>query len=98
MKDINIGRTIINKRREKGLTQDDLARHIGVSKASVSKWETRQSFPDITFIPLLAAFFNITIDELMGYDPQMNKESIRKLYLSLSADFTVKLFDEVLEQ
>lgn len=97
MEDINIARTIISKRREKGLTQDDLARHMGVSKASVSKWETRQSFPDITFIPQLAALFNITIDELMGYEPQMNKEDIRKLYLSLSSDFTVKPFDKVLE-
>ena len=96
MEDINIARTIIKKRKEKGLTQDDLARYLGVSKASVSKWETRQSFPDITFIPQLAAFFNITIDELMGYEPQMNKEDIRKLYLSLSSDFTVKPFDEVL--
>ena len=39
MKEINIARTIINKRKEKGLTQDELAGHIGVSKAAVSKWE-----------------------------------------------------------
>lgn len=96
MKEINIARAIINKRREKGLTQDDLASHIGVSKASVSKWETGQSYPDITFLPQLAAFFNISMDELMGYEPQMNKEDIRKLYLNLSSDFTVKPFDEVL--
>lgn len=96
MKEINIARAIINKRREKGLTQDDLASYIGVSKASVSKWETELSYPDITFLPQLAAFFNISIDELMGYEPQMSKEDIRKLYLRLSADFTVKPFDEVL--
>lgn len=96
MKEINIARTVINKRKEKGLTQDDIANHIGVSKASVSKWETGQSYPDITFLPQLAAFFNISIDELMGYEPQMEKEEIRKLYLELSADFTVKPFDEVL--
>ena len=94
MKEINIARTIVNKRREKGLTQDDLASYIGVSKASVSKWETEQSYPDITFLPQLAAFFNISIDELMGYEPQMGKDDIRKLYLRLSADFTVKPFDD----
>ena len=98
MKEINIARAIINKRREKGLTQDDLASYIGVSKASVSKWETGQSYPDITFLPQLAAFFNMSIDELMGYEPQMTKEDIRKLYLSLSADFASKSFDEVLER
>jgi transcriptional regulator with XRE-family HTH domain len=40
MKEINIAKTIVSKRREKGITQDELAEYIGVSKASVSKWET----------------------------------------------------------
>ena len=98
MKEINIARTIINKRKEKGITQDELASYIGVSKAAVSKWEIGQSYPDITFLPQLATFFNISIDELMGYEPQMSKEDIRKLYLSLSYDFAVKPFDEVMEE
>ncbi|MCI5901803.1 MAG: helix-turn-helix domain-containing protein [Blautia sp.] len=98
MKEINIARTIVNKRKEKGLTQDELASYIGVSKAAVSKWEIGQSYPDITFLPLLAAFFNISIDELMGYEPQMSKEDIRKLYLSLSCDFAEKPFEEVMEK
>ena len=96
MKEINIARTIINKRKEKGLTQDELASYIGVSKAAVSKWEIGQSYPDITFLPQLATFFNISIDELMGYEPQMCKEDIHKLYLSLSYDFAVKPFDDEL--
>ncbi|WP_419762087.1 helix-turn-helix domain-containing protein, partial [Bacillus mobilis] len=37
----------------------------GITKASVSKWETGQSYPDITFLPLLASYFNISIDELI---------------------------------
>jgi len=97
MKEINIARTLISKRKEKGITQDDLANYIGVSKASVSKWETEQSYPDITFLPQLAAYFNITLDELMGYEPQMTKEDIGKLYLKLSADFATKPYDEVME-
>ena len=40
MKEINISKTLVSKRREKGITQDELAEYIGVSKASVSKWET----------------------------------------------------------
>jgi len=96
MKEINIGRTLLQKRREKGLTQEDLANYIGVSKASVSKWETGQSYPDITFLPQLATLFNISIDELIGYEPQMSKEDIRKLYVKLSDDFASKPFDEVL--
>lgn len=97
MKEINIADIIEKKRHEKGLTQEDLAKYIGVSKASVSKWETGQSYPDITFLPQLATLFNISIDELMGYKPKMSREDIRKLYLKLSADFASKPFDEVLE-
>lgn len=98
MKEINIGRTIVKMRREKGMTQEDLASYMGVSKASVSKWETGQSYPDITFLPQLATLFNISIDELMGYEPQMSKEDIRKIYAKLSSDFASEPFDEVLER
>lgn len=96
MKDINIGSVILDKRKLKGVTQDELANYIGVSKASVSKWETGQSYPDITFLPQLATYFNISIDELMAYEPQMTKEDIRNLYLSLSNDFSEKPFDDVI--
>ena len=75
MKEINIARAILQGRRAKGVTQEELAQFIGVSKASVSKWETGQSYPDITLLPHLAAYFNISIDELIGYEPWM----IRKI-------------------
>lgn len=96
MKEINIGRAIVQGRRAKGITQEELAEYMGVSKASVSKWETGQSYPDITFLPRLAAYFNISIDELMGYEPQMEKEDIRALYYELSQEFAVHPFPEVM--
>lgn len=98
VKEINISKIIADKRREKGATQDQLAVHIGVSKASVSKWETGQSYPDITLLPQLAAYFNISIDDLMGYEPQMTKEDIKNLYHRLSSDFANKPFCNVLAE
>jgi transcriptional regulator with XRE-family HTH domain len=98
MKEINIAKVLVNKRKEKGITQDELANYIGVSKASVSKWETGQSYPDVTFLPQLASYFCISIDELIDYKPQMAKEDIRKLYRRLSSDFTVKPFDTVMDE
>lgn len=97
MKEINIGKKLMEKRRQKGLTQKDLAEYIGVSKASVSKWETNQSYPDITLLPQLASFFNLTIDDLMGYSPQMSKEEIKKVYYRFCKDFAEKNFDTVIE-
>lgn len=96
MKEINIGRILLENRRKKNITQDELAAHMGVSKACVSKWETDATYPDITLLPRLAAFFNISIDELMGYEPQMTVEEIRRLYQQISCDFSTKPFEQVM--
>lgn len=98
MKEINIGRKIVAKRHEKSITQDDLAAHIGVSKAAVSKWETGQSYPDIMLIPQLATFFNISIDELMDYSPQLETQDIRKLYQRMATAFATQPFDQVMQE
>jgi transcriptional regulator with XRE-family HTH domain len=98
MKEIQISKIILQKRKEKGLTQDALAEYMGVTKASVSKWETSQSFPDITLLPKLASFFNITIDDLLGYLPQMDKLEIRRTYIELSEKFGKDSFDKVYEE
>lgn len=95
MKEINLGSVIYKKRKEKKLTQEELAEHLGVSKPAVSKWESGQSYPDITLLPVIASYFNISLDELMGYDPQMVGADIRKLYLSLAEDFASQPFEQV---
>jgi len=98
MKEINIAKTITSKRKEKGVTQEELSSHIGVSIAAVSKWETGQSYPDILLLPQLAAYFNISIDDLMGYEPQMEKKDIAKLYLKLYEELNCKPFDEIIAE
>lgn len=98
MKEINLGRILLEHRHKRGITQDELADYIGVSKASVSKWETGSTYPDITLLPKLASYFNISIDALMGYEPQMSREDIRKQYCQLSRDFLERPFDKVMEQ
>ncbi len=98
MREINIAKVITEKRKEKGITQDELADYIGVSKASVSKWENAQSYPDITLLPKLAGYFNISIDELIDYLPQMTREDIKKTYHRLAKAFSRKPFNEVLDE
>ena len=98
MKEINLGRVLIEYRHKQGITQDELATYMGVSKAAVSKWETEMTYPDITLLPQLAAFFNISVDELIGYKPQMTKEQIRALYQKLAADFSTQPLEQVRKQ
>lgn len=98
MKVLNIGKCIVQMRKKKGITQEQLADYIGVSKASVSKWESGLCYPDILLLPELASYFNISVDELLGYSPQLTKKDIKKIYNKLSHEFTVKSFDEVLDK
>ena len=96
--DIRVGKIISDKRKEKSITQSDLAHFIGVSKASISKWETGQSLPDISLLPALASYFGISIDELMGYDLKMSDQEIQKLYGELSKSFASEPFEVVLNR
>lgn len=61
----SIGNRICKFRKEKGLTQEDLAGKLGVSSQAVSKWENDQSCPDITLLPQLCRELGITSDELL---------------------------------
>ena len=95
---LNIANNIARLRHDKKITQEELAEFIGVTKASVSKWENNQSMPDITILPQLATFFDVTIDELIGYTPQLSKEQIQNLYQRFGKDFTERPFDEVMNE
>lgn len=52
----------------KNLTQEDVAEYLGITPQSVSKWERRECYPDITLLPALANIFETSIDLLIGMD------------------------------
>ena len=60
-----LGKRIAALRKEKGMTQEELAEKLGVSPQAVSKWENGQSCPDISLLPRLAAIFGVTTDLLL---------------------------------
>jgi len=64
---MTIGTNIKRLRVNKGITQEQLGEALGVSGQAVSKWENEMTLPDILFLPRLAEYFGISIDELMGY-------------------------------
>ncbi|MBQ3044608.1 MAG: helix-turn-helix transcriptional regulator [Clostridia bacterium] len=75
---IYLGETIKKLRKERELTQENLASFLGVSYQSISKWERGESFPDVTLIPSIASFFGVTIDELFGTDKSKHEEKIEQ--------------------
>lgn len=102
---LDMSKIILQKRKEKQVTQQQLADFVGVSKASVSKWENGQTYPDITLLPLLASYFDITVDQLLSYSNNLSAEQIREIYQSLANSFkdnsseqVYKSFEEIIHR
>ena len=71
---MNIGKKIKELRKQRGITQEQLAESMGVSFQAVSKWENNIALPDITLAPILANYFGVSMDEL--FDFSLNKTEI----------------------
>lgn len=98
MMKLTFSENLVKMRHEKKITQEQLADFLGVTKASVSKWETGNTLPDIQILPLLASYFDLTLDELLGYERNLSKEQIKCLYHRLADDFAERPFEEVMEE
>ena len=61
-----MGKRIADLRKQKGMTQEQLAQQLGVTAQAVSKWENDLSCPDISILPQLAEVLGVTTDELLG--------------------------------
>lgn len=73
---VNLAEKIKLLRRQKNLTQEHLAETFGVSCQAISKWETASSFPDISLLPVIADYFGVSIDYLLGHDVSKVDEEI----------------------
>lgn len=67
MDHLKTGEVISKRRKELGLTQNQLAKSLNISFQAVSKWENGTAYPDIEMLPKLAAALNTTVDALLGY-------------------------------
>ncbi len=76
---MEIGKRIQCLRREKKLTQEQLASALGVTSAAVSKWETNAAMPDVTMLCPLARMLGITVDGLLDFRPALEQEEINAL-------------------
>ena len=86
-------------RKAKGISQEELADKIGVSRQAVSKWESEQSTPDLEKVIIMSDFFEVTTDYILkGIEPARDKEEKSKefaskiLYVSSTAFIAVGLF------
>ena len=89
MKKQTLGMMISSLRKEKGMTQLELAEKMGVTDKAVSKWERDLSFPDINSIPKLAEVFEVSVDELMQVKTE-TKENMSKNKIDEIVDTALK--------
>lgn len=75
-----IGENIKRLRRERDMTQEDLAERLGVTFQSVSRWENGACYPDMEMIPVIAGFFGVSADTLMGLDAAREKSRYRRCW------------------
>lgn len=71
--DIQLGAQLRTLRQNRGSTQEDVARALGVTAQAVSRWEKGAGYPDMTLIPSIANYFSVTIDELFGYRSERSR-------------------------
>ena len=76
---MEIGNQIRALRTRKGVTQEAMAEHFGISPQAVSKWERNAATPDIELLPRLSAYFGVTIDELFALSDETRMERIQNM-------------------
>ena len=76
--EINLKEKLRTLRHQKNVTQEVLANHLGITPQSVGKWERGEGFPDITLLPKIAFYFDVTVDELLSVDQVRVDETINE--------------------
>jgi len=92
---IKIGAKIKELRTRENITQQQLAEILGVTNQAVSKWEGENGYPDIEYIVLLADYFNVTTDYLLGYAGSKKRH---KILIFDKYEICIKMFSGIFEQ
>lgn len=70
---MNLGNRLFHARKKCGLSQEDVAEKLGVSRQTVSKWETDETIPDIYQSKKMARLYNISLDSLIEFDVELDE-------------------------
>ena len=88
---IKIGNFIMNKRKEAGLTQQQLADKLNISFQAVSKWETGNAYPNVEILCDLATVLRVTVDEILtGNERSADGLSYSKAGVDIAYTYTIK--------
>ena len=77
--DMPVSEVIRRKRKELGLTQEQVAQRLGVSAPAVNKWERGSSYPDIAILPALARLLNTDVNTLLCFREELSDNEIAEI-------------------
>ena len=80
---MTMGDTIRKYRKQLGLTQEEMARRLGVTTPAVNKWENNNTLPDVALLAPLARLLGITTDELLSFQAELTEEEIQQFVLQI---------------
>ncbi len=73
---VTIANKLVNLRKSFGLSQEDLAEKLGISRQAISKWECAESAPDMDNLMALAKLYDISVDELLNEEVEINPREL----------------------
>ncbi len=94
MENEKIGRFICALRKEKGMTQKELAERLGITDKAVSKWERGLSCPDISLLPALAGLLGVSVGELLGGERSSPAAQETEAGIDMALSFAKKEADD----
>lgn len=86
---MKLGEHLFQARKKSGLSQEEVAEKLGVSRQTISKWESDETLPDIRQSKKLSLIYHVTLDELISFD--MDVEEIKTAIQQVSDEVTEKV-------
>lgn len=94
---MNIGTVIRTYRKEKNMTQEEMANRLGVTAPAVNKWEKGNSYPDITLLAPIARLLNISLDTLLSFQEELTEEEITQIIMEADQRLKTESYEEVFQ-
>lgn len=91
---MQIGETIRKYRKEKNMTQEEMAHRLGVTAPAVNKWENGNSYPDILMLAPIARLLDISLDTLLAFRSELTAEEIKNIIQEVDREFREKTYEE----
>lgn len=86
---MSLGNNLFNARKKSGLSQETVAEKLGVSRQTISKWETDETLPDICQFKKLSVLYHLTLDELIDFD--IDVKELEQIVKSTSEETSQKV-------